>query len=536
MDMIYNIPICNGKSTNCYYRLTLLLSFILLLNTTGYGQKNTLKQSIYFESAKFDLTADSKATLNQLCDSLKTYATYKIFIKGNTDNIGDSNYNKQLSEQRVLAAQQYLIAQGINAKVFTTNAFGEDKPIADNTTDAGKQKNRRVDIAIAFTRPVVVQPYLPPISELYDQLRCGTQPFTIDPNRDTVLRCEGGTILTIKKDAFKTSSGPVTIRVKESFLKSDMFAENLSTTSDKQLIETRGMLYTEATDSRGRNIDLANKKGLIVMIPTDKEKRGEKIFRGKRAPHDNSMNWTVNNNSILTNFSLRDLNICSNYLCGGGKCRFFFCRIRYAFNDLFNYNSEGGSPLSKDMESKCATLERLYKEYGVTNLGDLINAVNQPLLDSFNVSTLAELKDTLQKLNQRKIELAYLNKSLGYDDYRYYVFNMTKLGWANVDIFRSVAPDQMAKLKVNLKTDVNVDCKLVFKNKGFIIPGYQENNQFVFDKIPKGDTAWIVALKYLEGKPYLSLQQITIGNQTVNVDFQSLTLAELKEELKLLNQ
>ncbi|MES2617939.1 MAG: OmpA family protein [Bacteroidota bacterium] len=516
----------------------------LLLNTTGYGQKNTLKQSIYFESAKFDLTADSKATLNQQCDSLKSYATYKIFIKGNTDNIGDSSYNKQLSEQRVLAAQQYLIAQGINAKVFTTNAFGEDKPIADNTTDAGKQKNRRVDIAIAFTRnSTIAKPIakeLPSIDELYNQLSCRAQVFKINTKRDTALRCEGGTIVYVKANSFRTSSSTIRFSVKEAFLKSDMLLDNLSTTSDNKIIETRGMIYTEANELSGKSINsINNKKNIIAMIPTNLVKRNEQIFQGKRTGHDNILNWTVNNNSVLANFSLQELNICASFLCGGGgsQCPLFFCEIRYFINDLlFRSRSQSNGQLSREMRNKCSALDKLYKDYGVNNLTALIDAVNKPLLDRYNVKTYAELQDTIKKINTQKVELAYLNKSLSYDDYRYYVFNITNMGWANIDVFQKFMNDQLTTLKVDLKAESNTDCKLVFKNRRIILPASREGNQYVFKNVPRGDTAWVVAIKYEEGKPFVYIQSTSISNKTLPVEFRSLTLAELKEELKLLNQ
>ena len=123
-----------------YYKYFTLTFLTVVFVLAAYGQKNILQKSIYFETAKFDLTTDSKATLNNLADSLKSFQTCKIFIKGNTDNIGDSIFNKKLSEQRVLATQQYFISNGISPTVFSTAAFGEEKPIGDNATEEGKQK------------------------------------------------------------------------------------------------------------------------------------------------------------------------------------------------------------------------------------------------------------------------------------------------------------------------------------------------------------------------------------------------------------
>jgi OmpA family len=525
----------------------IILTFLtVVFGLTAYGQKNLLQKSIYFETAKFDLTTDSKTALDNLADSLKSFQTYKIFIKGNTDNIGDSIFNKKLSEQRVLATQQYFISKGISPTVFSTSAFGEEKPIGDNSTEEGKQKNRRVDISISFTRPIPIDSsqFLPSIFELYKQTERKPHEFCINPTRDTLLRCAKGTIVYVKANSFKISNSCktncITIKIKEDFLKSDMILDNLSTTSNGKIIETQGMVYTEANDCKGNKLNLIKGKDLVIMLPTDKVIPNAKIFQGNRTPHDSIMNWTVSNNSVLTNFSLAELNICHDWLCGGvRRCPFFFCKIRLFFNKVFgkkNNRNRVSNPPPKEMIPKCEMLEKLYTDYGVKNLEDLVNAVNKPLLDSFQVKTIAELQDTMRKINLNKVELSYLNKSLNYEDFKFYVYNTSRLGWSNVDVFVDIKPDQMVTMKINLKVAKNIDCKLVFKDRRFVIPATKEDKKYEFEKIPKGETVWIIAIKYDEGKPYLFMQETTVDNKTVDIDFKSLTLDELKEKLKVLDE
>lgn len=529
-----------------YYRhITLtLLTLVFVLST--YGQKNIFQKSIYFESATFDLTNESKDTLDNLADSIKTFQTYKIFIKGYTDNIGDSIFNKKLSEKRVLATQQYFISKGISPTIFSTSAFGEEQPIGDNSTEEGKQKNRRVDISISFTRPIPVDSlqFLPSIFELYKQTEIKPQEFCINPTRDTVLRCEKGTLVYVKANSFRISNthktSCITIKIKEDLLKSEMILDNLSTTSNGKIIETQGMIYTEAIDSKGKKINLVRGKDLAIMIPTDIIVPKTQIFKGNRTPHDSIMNWTVNNNSVLTNFSLAELNICHDWLFGMvHRCPFFFCKIRLFFNKIFgkkNNRNRISNPLPKEMIPKCEMLEKLYNDYGVKNIEDLVIAVNKPLLDSFHVKTIAELQDTMRKINLNKVELSYLNKSLNYEDFKFYVYNTSRLGWSNVDVFVDIDPDQIVTMKVNLKVAKNVDCKLVFKDRRFVIPANREDKKYKFEKIPKGETVWIIALKYVEGKPYLFMQETTVDNKTIDIDFKSLTLDELKEKLKVLDE
>ena len=84
--------------------------------------------------------------------------------------------------------------------------------------------------------------------------------------------------------------------------------------------------------------------------------------------------------------------------------------------------------------SKCEQLRKLYDKYQVDNNEALIYALNKTLLDSFKVKTMEQLQDTINKLNIRKLELSYLNKTIDFEDYKYYVYNNSRLGWSNVDI------------------------------------------------------------------------------------------------------
>jgi OmpA-OmpF porin, OOP family len=72
----------------------------------------------------------------------------KVEISGHTDNSGLPAYNKQLSERRAHAVYTYLINHGMDAKRLTTKGYGAERPVADNTTDTGKQKNRRIEFKI----------------------------------------------------------------------------------------------------------------------------------------------------------------------------------------------------------------------------------------------------------------------------------------------------------------------------------------------------------------------------------------------------
>ncbi len=101
---------------------------------------------INFETGKSAIKDDSEYIVNELYQMLKENTDLKIIVEGHTDNVGNSASNKSLSEQRSSSVKSALIAKGASADRIKSIGYGQDKPIADNGTEEGKAKNRRVVI------------------------------------------------------------------------------------------------------------------------------------------------------------------------------------------------------------------------------------------------------------------------------------------------------------------------------------------------------------------------------------------------------
>jgi outer membrane protein OmpA-like peptidoglycan-associated protein len=86
--------------------------------------------------------------IQNLAKSLKDNPDTDVTIIGHTDNSGSDEYNNRLSERRAEAVKTFTINQGIGASRINTRGKGESEPIADNSTEEGKAKNRRVEIVI----------------------------------------------------------------------------------------------------------------------------------------------------------------------------------------------------------------------------------------------------------------------------------------------------------------------------------------------------------------------------------------------------
>lgn len=103
---------------------------------------------VYFDTNKYNVNSASQQTLSKLIGIFKEYPDTNILVVGHTDSAGSDDYNMTLSKNRANAVTSHLIGKGLSSGRFTTNWFGETQPKHDNTTSAGRAKNRRVNIAI----------------------------------------------------------------------------------------------------------------------------------------------------------------------------------------------------------------------------------------------------------------------------------------------------------------------------------------------------------------------------------------------------
>ena len=101
---------------------------------------------IKFAPGKSELDGEATASVNKIYDFLTADKDIKVEIDGFTDNSGDAKKNKELSKNRAQAIVDALVAKGINKKRLTAKGYGQEKPVADNSTEAGKAMNRRVEI------------------------------------------------------------------------------------------------------------------------------------------------------------------------------------------------------------------------------------------------------------------------------------------------------------------------------------------------------------------------------------------------------
>jgi outer membrane protein OmpA-like peptidoglycan-associated protein len=105
--------------------------------------------NLTFASGKDVILESSYASLNDLAEYLNKIPALSISIEGHTDSQGDEDYNQKLSSSRANSVKRYLVSKGVAENRIKTVGYGEIRPIADNKTSQGREKNRRVEFIIA---------------------------------------------------------------------------------------------------------------------------------------------------------------------------------------------------------------------------------------------------------------------------------------------------------------------------------------------------------------------------------------------------
>jgi len=134
------------------YYLTIVLKESMKQDVTASDMFKALNQEghialyINFDTGKSAIKPESKPIIEQIVQMMKENPALAVRVEGHTDNVGSREANKKLSDERAKSVLTAIAAQGIDVKRLTSAGYGQDKPIADNNTEEGRTKNRRVEL------------------------------------------------------------------------------------------------------------------------------------------------------------------------------------------------------------------------------------------------------------------------------------------------------------------------------------------------------------------------------------------------------
>lgn len=538
------------------------LAFLFIpLSMVGVLAQNNLQRSVYFDKNKFELKTQGETSLSEVMDFLNKNPTFQILLKGFTDADGSDEHNRILSEKRVQTVRQFLEQKGVNAAKITTLAIGKAQPIADNATEEGKKQNRRVDINVTFVpNTPSVKGKTENLFGLYRELATPIQTFKINTAKDTTIRGEKGTVLVIPKNAFAgvPTGAIVDFKLKEAYSFSDIIRDNLNTMSGDKILQTGGMIYTEA-NYKGQQLGL--QQNLQVQFNSKESKlEGMQLFSGERNMQKNGdMNWTpISNqapkNAVTTvyaspNVAFRPFLILNEKtnkpisikeLCDTTGCSPLFIKE----------NKVNGFTVRPNMSDVCGSMAMFVAARPTMPKNLPLEKIHQmtffEIYDMYNVKTFEEFRqqdgrkwDSLMDARFRLAKVTELqNKSKESFQQFEKTFPFLQLGWLNCDAYNV---GEIVQIKVVFPGDsMNMDYanyKILLKKRKAII-----SNRAIFvgstqkSIVPNNAEFIIVALKIEDGKSLMAIEENTgHDNLEVKLNFKQMSIAEIKEKLKFLD-
>ena len=117
------------------------------VDATGCAKQTAIRlEGVNFLSNSDELTDESLGILDRVAQTLLNHPDLSLEVAGHTDAVGDAAYNRDLSQRRANRVLQHLQDRGVMLQALVARGYGEDQPIADNGTAAGRAKNRRVEL------------------------------------------------------------------------------------------------------------------------------------------------------------------------------------------------------------------------------------------------------------------------------------------------------------------------------------------------------------------------------------------------------
>lgn len=514
--------------------------------------------SVYFDTDKSDLTADSRKQLSAFLSHIDTLDGAHLTISGHTDARASREYNDRLSQRRVSSVTDFLEANKLSElpRITSNRAEGENRPAAGNATARDMALNRRVEITLTYPEKAPAAAKTDNISDLYKRLAPKPSTYCIDNTRDTFLVCEKGTVVRIPAFCFsrEKKQSCTTVSVLEALSMSDMLLQNLSTESNGRLLETGGMVDIHAFDPKGNELKLIDRKELTFYFPTDSVSNDFETFYGERDTSVfQTVNWHYPNQNVRTAFGgpgTLTFNCPDMIINECERCR-FFCRLRrtgVAITGTFNADVRKGNKEFRDCQRRlrrgtqvtrtvpvdCRTVNDYFAVTGIQPPGDSAALRNfyTEFMEKNGVATIQEAVALMQQQadSMRKIGEVIQTKS-------YNTIKSLQMGMINCDRF-SAADGPLVQVMSDVNSAANIDGKLIFTTIRSIMPAYRSTESvFYFPNIPEGSTNWMFFLKLEGEQAYLSLEKVTVGRkERFEANFRKVSDAEIAQALKALDR
>lgn len=139
-----------AQAATAALRAQLLQQLNEVLQTTDTPRGLVVNMAdVLFQTGKYAVSQDAQLKLAKLSGIIQAHPGLNLAIEGHTDTTGSADFNMKLSQQRADGVRQFLISQGLSPDTITAKGLGQENPVADNSTAAGRKLNRRVEIIVS---------------------------------------------------------------------------------------------------------------------------------------------------------------------------------------------------------------------------------------------------------------------------------------------------------------------------------------------------------------------------------------------------
>ena len=121
-------------------------SGVSVVQTSDNQLRLSVPSDLSFDTARADIKPNMRPILDQFASGLASQPNTEVRIIGHTDSVGSDEYNDRLSRERAESTRQYLVERGVNPRQIQIAGRGEHEPVADNNSESGRARNRRVEI------------------------------------------------------------------------------------------------------------------------------------------------------------------------------------------------------------------------------------------------------------------------------------------------------------------------------------------------------------------------------------------------------
>lgn len=510
-----------------------LTTILFIICGVSFGQDLRINFSLnqYSISESSDMILKNNLPKFLQCDS--------ILVIGYTDTIGTVSYNMELSKMRTESIKSWLIVNKVNPRIVQSSWKGESDVI-----DSGSDSlNRHADIFI--------------FSNHREKSEKGGQFFTIDNTKDTTVYGRKGTHVRIPAGSILPPDGKSSILFEviltEYYSLSDILLNHLSTRTDTEILETRGMINLQIVQN-GENCIINPEIPIEIGFRNIDQKDDDmSLFYGKENP-DKEIIWELAETRIeptesevfvvveeMPTFSSAVFKDFNSYLEASIKypqesVEKDICGTVYvgftidASGVLQNPRILRGVHPSLDAEALRVVNGSPKWNPGKQNGKKVAVLITAPIR-----FLLADGFDCTNTLEQMPLSDSTF-KTSDSDKINRYIFNTLKLGWINCDrfVYQNI-PVTTYNLSVNVRGDISTF--MIFEKSNSVLIGSLRSEKYVFNQVPKGERVIIGGILKLGDKTFISTKNTKISNIVEKLDnFEEVSLKDLNARLDMLKK